>query len=144
MVPCTGFVCLSFTGADYEQDAPGWWTAYLGLLLTVRPKTRSALERTAEHNRRLAGCCQTPAPDCKIGQTVWHSTCNLHLQTDSRRMFPKLSGPHTIVKVLNPSPVRLCLCYLLNDNPVFHVSLLKPVFHVSLLKPAPSTTTSLP
>uniref|UniRef100_A0A3B4VHR5 Gypsy retrotransposon integrase-like protein 1 n=1 Tax=Seriola dumerili TaxID=41447 RepID=A0A3B4VHR5_SERDU len=97
---------------------------------------RAALTRTAERNKRIADEHRSPAPEYQPGQMVWLSSRDLPLQTESRKMSPRFIGPFPILKIINPTAVKLKLPASLKIHPTFHVSLLKPVSSCDLSPPA--------
>ena len=98
-------------------------------------EARAALIRSAARNRRMADRRRAPAPDYQPGQMVWLSTKDLPLQVDSRKLAPRYIGPFKMVKISNPSAIRLKLPNSLKFHPTFHVSLLKPVSSCALGPP---------
>ncbi|XP_061556867.1 uncharacterized protein LOC133415071 [Phycodurus eques] len=88
---------------------------------------RAALNRSAAHNKQLADRHRSPTPKYKVGQSVWLSSHDLPLQTESRKLAPRFIGPFPITKIINPTSVQLKLPQSLKIHPTFHVSLLNPV-----------------
>lgn len=74
-------------------------------------------------------------PSYTVGQSVWLSTRNLKLKLPCRKLCPKLIGPFTIVRQINP------VCFRLHLPASYRICL---TFHVSLLKPAYSCHGALP
>uniref|UniRef100_A0A8C6LC12 Gypsy retrotransposon integrase-like protein 1 n=1 Tax=Nothobranchius furzeri TaxID=105023 RepID=A0A8C6LC12_NOTFU len=100
--------------------------------------TRSALQRTAERNQRLADRHRRPAPTYSPGQMVWLSSKDVPLKATTKKFSPRFLAPFKVAAVLSSTTVRLDLPSSLRIHPVFHVSLVKPVvFSPLCLVPAP-------
>ena len=69
----------------------------------------------------MADSRHSPTPDYQPGQMVWLSTKDLPLQVDSHKLAPRYIGPFKVVKIINPSPIRLKLPNSLKVHPAFHV-----------------------
>lgn len=102
----------------------------------VWKKTRAALLRSTAKTKAAADKRRSPAPQYQPGQSVWLSSKNIPLKTDSRKLSPRFLGPFKIAKVFSPSAVRLQLPSALRIHPTFHVSQLKPVVTSDLCPPA--------
>ena len=98
--------------------------------------THTALERTQEATRRSANRHRNPAPTYQPGQSVWLSTKDIPLLTESRKLSPRYIGPFPILDIINPSAVKLALPDNIRIHPTFHVSQLKPVSVSPLCPPS--------
>lgn len=96
--------------------------------------TRSELLRTSARNQRSANLHRHAAPPYTPGQSVWLSSRNISLLTESKKLSPRFLGPFLIERIINPSAVRLKLPRTMKIHPTFHVSQIKPV-HTSDLCP---------
>ena len=96
--------------------------------------TRSALLLTSARNQQSANRHRQAAPPYVPGQSVWLSSRNIPLLTESKKLSPRFIGPFSIQRIINPSAVRLKLPRTLRVHPTFHVSQIKPV-HTSDLSP---------
>ncbi|XP_056265580.1 uncharacterized protein LOC130190283 [Pseudoliparis swirei] len=97
-------------------------------------RTRSELLRTSARNQRSANLHRHAAPPYTPGQSVWLSSRNISLLTESKKLSPRFLGPFLIERIINPSAVRLKLPRTMKIHPTFHVSQIKPV-HTSDLCP---------
>ena len=88
--------------------------------------------------QRVANRRRVPAPVYHPGQRVWLLAKDLPLPTVSRKLAPRYIGPYTILKIINPSALRLQLPSSLKVHSVFHVSQVKPVADSNLSLPAPA------
>jgi hypothetical protein len=68
-----------------------------------------------------------PMPKLDIGQKVWLEARNLPIQTASRKMAPKRTGPFEITRKLGPVVYELALPKTWKIHNRFHVTLLTPV-----------------
>jgi len=130
-----GFQPPLFPSQEDEVSVPSV-QEHLRRVRRVWREARAALVRSAARNRRLADRRRSPAPEYQPGQMVWLSTRDLPLQVDSRKLAPRFIGPFPVVRIINPSAVRLKLPDSLKVHPTFHVSLLKPVTTCALGPPA--------
>lgn len=97
---------------------------------------KETLTRTSAKTKLAADKHRAPAPSFHPGQSVWLSSKNIPLKTDSRKLSPRYLGPFKITKIINPSAVWLKLPSSLRIHPTFHVSQLKPVLDSDLSPPA--------
>ena len=130
-----GFQPPLFPSQEDEVSVPSV-QEHLRRVRRVWREARAALVRSAARNRRMADRRRAPAPVYQPGQMVWLSTKDLPLQVDSRKLAPRYIGPFRVVKIINPSAIRLKLPNSLKVHPTFHVSLLKPVSSCALGPPA--------
>ncbi|KAM3850576.1 A disintegrin and metalloproteinase with thrombospondin motifs 14-like [Diretmus argenteus] len=98
--------------------------------------TRAALEKAQEAAQHSANKRRDPAPQYQPGQSVWLSTKNIPLLTESRKLSPRFIGPFTIDRIINPTVVKLSLPDNMKVHPVFHVSQLKQVSSSPLCPPS--------
>lgn len=103
---------------------------------TFWDRATSALNRTAELNRRWADRKRRPAPTLVAGQKVWLSTKDILLKSVSRKLSPRYIGPYEIERLVGSSAVRLRLPPSFRLHPTFHVSQVKPVHSSPLWPPA--------
>uniref|UniRef100_A0A8C6LIV7 Integrase catalytic domain-containing protein n=1 Tax=Nothobranchius furzeri TaxID=105023 RepID=A0A8C6LIV7_NOTFU len=99
-------------------------------------QTRLALQRTADHNRRIADQHRRPAPAYAPGDLVWLSSRDIKLRDSSRKFSPRYLGAFPIAAVLSPVSDRLTIPPSMKVHYVFHVSLLKPVVSSPLCPPS--------
>ncbi|KAJ0015362.1 hypothetical protein NQD34_008982 [Periophthalmus magnuspinnatus] len=85
------------------------------------------MKATADKHRSLAS-------QNHPGRSVWLSSKNIPLKTDSRKLSPRFLGPFKITKIISPSAECLQHPPSLRLHPTFHVSQLKPI-HSSDLRP---------
>lgn len=75
-------------------------------------------------------------PVYRPGQKFWLSTRNLPLQTESRKLTQRFIGQFPVLKIFNPSVVRLKLPRTFQVQPSFLVSNVKPVKESTLVPPS--------
>ncbi len=90
-------------------------------------RARAALLRSSSCYKQVADKRRSPAPHYRVGQRVWHSTQDLPLWVESRKLAPRFVGPFPISKVVNPVAIQLKLPRTMRVHPTFHVSKIKPV-----------------
>lgn len=99
-------------------------------------ETRAALLRMVVRTRSDADQRRTQEPLYRPGQKVWLSSSNIPLRTESKKLSPRFIGPFEIVRLINPTAVRLKLPRAMRIHPTFHVSQVKPVVESPLCPPA--------
>ena len=98
--------------------------------------TRLALLQTSARSQQSANRRRHVAPPYALGQSVWLSSKNIPLLTESKKLSPRFIGPFPIVRLINPSAVRLRLPRNMRIHPTFHVSQIKPALTSDLCPPA--------
>ena len=131
---CFGYQPPLFPSQEDKVAVPSV-QAHLRRCRQVWKNTRAALLRTAEQNKQTADRHRSKAPTYQVGQKVWLSTRDIHLKCSSRTLEQRYIGPYPVIKIINPSAVRLKLPSVMRIHPTFHVSLLKPVSSSALSVP---------
>ncbi|KAI3377818.1 hypothetical protein L3Q82_008956 [Scortum barcoo] len=72
-------------------------------------RTQVALEVTRRRNQRAADKHQSPASQYTKGQSVWLSSKNIPLRSESCKLSSHYFGPFAIQEMINPSAVHLKL-----------------------------------
>jgi hypothetical protein len=89
---------------------------------------REAAQNAHEEARRImSNRVEGPIPKLDVGQKVWLEARNLPIQTASRKMAPKRTGPFQITKKLGHVVYELALPKNWRIHNRFHVTLLTPV-----------------
>lgn len=69
-----------------------------------------------EQNNRLAERHRTPAPNYRVGLSVWLYTRDITLKDTPRKLVPSLLSPFSIINIINPIAVRLFIYGTLYEN----------------------------
>ena len=126
-----------FTSKETEAALPSI-RAYLRWCWRVWKVARDSMLLSRDRIQRVTNRQRVPAPVYHLGQRVWLLAKDLPFLTVSRKLAPRYVGPYTILKIINPSALRLQLPSSLKVHPVFHVSQVKPVADSDLSPPAPA------
>ena len=108
--------------------------AHLRRCRRVWKAARDSMLLSRDRVQRVADRGCQPQPTVR----VWLLGKDLPLPAVSRKLAPRYVGPYTIVKIINPSALRLQLPSSLKVHPVFHVSQVKPVADSNLSPPTPA------
>ena len=127
-----------FPSQEMEAVVPSV-RAHLRQFRRVWKEARDSMLQSRDRVQRVANRRRVPAPVYRLGQRVWLLAKDLPLPTVSHKLAPRYVGPYTVLKIINPSALRLQLPSSLKVHPVFHVSQVKPVADSDLspLAPAP-------
>ncbi len=122
MFPCLESEVAVPSAHAFFQRCHCTWSRARQILLQVGSRTKAKADR---HRSR--------PPVYVIGKKMWLSFKNIPLRTVCNKLAPKLIGPFTVTKIINP--VAICLklppAYR-RIYSIFHVSKLKPVFHATI------------
>lgn len=135
---CLGYQPPLFPSQEKEVGVPSA-EAFIRRCRRTWLSARRALTRAGTQMKSTADKHRLPSPRYRVGQKVWLSARDVPLRVESRKLAPRYLGPFPIIKLINPSAVKLKLPPSMRRlHPVFHVSRLKPVVSHPLLPPAPA------
>ena len=118
-----GHPLKSFPTSEEPTNVPAT-DQRINYLTNIREAARNAHEQA---RLIMANRTNGAVPKLDIGQKVWLEARNLPIQTASRKMAPRRTGPFTIKNKLGPVTYELDLPKSWKIHNRFHVTLLTPV-----------------
>ena len=126
-----------FPSQEMEAAVPSV-RAHLRRCRRVWKVGRDSMLQSRDRVQWVTNRWRVPAPAYRLGQRVWLLAKDLPLPAVSCKLAPRYISPYTILKVFNPSALRLQLPSSLKVHPVFHISQVKPVADCGLSPPTPA------
>jgi len=93
---------------------------------TVHEEAQAALSKSRDDMTCYADFHRGEALEYKIGDKVWLSTKNLHVDRPSRKLTERQLGPYEIVKIISSNAVKLKLPASFKIHDVINVSRIRP------------------